>query len=132
MFRTQIHTYLLNIITSTTHTLSHIKSQEFIGHIQKHFITRHPLSYITSGIQEFVKCCIKSPVQLDLRPANMLFGGLHPRPSTCQHAIWWTTPSTFDLPTCYLVDYTLDLRPANMLFAGLQPTRPASLNHCCR
>ena len=46
---------------STTLTLSPITSQEFIGHIKKHFIT-----YFTSGIQDFVKCCIKSWVHLDL------------------------------------------------------------------
>ena len=32
-------TYLLNIMLSTTQPLYEIKSQEFIGHIQNHFIT---------------------------------------------------------------------------------------------
>ena len=29
---------------------------EFIGHIQKHFIARSPLTYVTNCIQDFVKC----------------------------------------------------------------------------
>ena len=58
-------TYLLNMV-STTQTLSQIKSQEFIG------------SYVINGIQDLVKCCIKGWVHLDLRPDNMLFGGLQP------------------------------------------------------
>ena len=41
------------------------------------------LSHVTNGIQDFVKCCIKSWVHLNLQPQNMLFGGLQPsdRPS---------------------------------------------------
>ena len=35
---------ILNIMVSTTQTQSQIKSQEFIGHIQKHFITTSPLT----------------------------------------------------------------------------------------
>ena len=70
-------TYRLNIKVSTTQTLSQIESQEFMGHIQKHFITTRFLTYLTNGIQDFVKCCIKSYMHLDLRPANILFGGLH-------------------------------------------------------
>ena len=73
-------TYLLNIMLSTTQTLSEIKSQESIGHVRKHFI-RRPLTYITNGIQDFVKCCIKS----------------------------WLCTSTFDLTTCYLVDCNLNI-----------------------
>ena len=34
-----LSTYLLNIVISTTQTLAQIKSQEFIGHIENHFIT---------------------------------------------------------------------------------------------
>ena len=63
---------------STTQTLAQIKSQEFIGHMQKHFITTSPLTYVTNGIQDFVKCCIKSWVHLDLRPDITLFDGLQP------------------------------------------------------
>ena len=66
-----------NSMASITQTLPQIKSQEFIGHIQKHFITC-PLTYVTNGIQDFVKCCMKSWVNRDLRPDNMLFGGLQP------------------------------------------------------
>ena len=50
---------LVNII-STTYTLSQIKSQEFIGHEEKHFITAIPLTYVTNSI--------KSRVHLDLQP----------------------------------------------------------------
>ena len=66
---------LIFIMASTTQTLSQIKSQEFIGHVQKHLITIRPLTYVTNGIQDFVKCCIKSWVPLDLRPDIMQFGG---------------------------------------------------------
>ena len=71
-------TYLLNILVSTIQTLSQITSQDCTGHIQKHLITTGPLTYVTNGIQDFVKCYIKSWVHLDLRPDNMLFGGLQP------------------------------------------------------
>ena len=39
-------------MASTTQTLSQVKSQEFIGHMKKHFITS-PLKYI-NGIQRYV------------------------------------------------------------------------------
>ena len=68
----------LIIMVSTTQILCHIKSREFIGHIQKHFITTSPLTYVTMGIQDFVKCCFKSWVHLDLRPEIILFDGLQP------------------------------------------------------
>ena len=67
-------TYLLNIMVCTTQ----IKSHNFISHTQRHFITTSPLTYVTNGIRDFVKCCIKSRVHLDLRPENMLFGALRP------------------------------------------------------
>ena len=51
-------TYFLNIIVPTTQTLSQIKSQEFLGQIQKHIITTSRLSYVTNGNHDFVKCCI--------------------------------------------------------------------------
>ena len=73
LFILSLPTYLLNIILFTTQTLSQIKSQEFISLIQKYFIT----SPLIKGIQDFVKCYIKSWVHLDLWP-NMLFGGLQP------------------------------------------------------
>ena len=63
---------------STTQTLSQIKSQEFAGHIQKHFIIASHLTHVTNGVQDFVKCCIKRWVHLHLRPDKMLFGGLQP------------------------------------------------------
>ena len=48
-----------------------------IGHIQNHFITTSPLTYVTNGIQDF---------------QNMLYQKLGgPRTSTRQLAIWWTT-----------------------------------------
>ena len=37
-------------MVSTTYTLSEIKSQEFIDHTQKHFITTSPFTYyVTCG-----------------------------------------------------------------------------------
>ena len=132
-------TYRLNIIVSTTQTLSEIKSQEIIGHIKQHFMTS-PLTYVTNDIQHFVKILYKSWVHLDLRADNMLLGGLQPpaphvttyEPTTCylvdynlqhrmlqptsrQHATWWTTTSS---TACY------NLRADNMLFGGLQPPAP--------
>ena len=53
----------------------YLKSQEFISDIKQHFMTSPP-TYVTNGIQEFVKCCIKSLVNLNLGPDNMLFGRL--------------------------------------------------------
>ena len=70
-------TYLLNIMVSTTQTQSQVKSQECIGHTQKHFITTSPLTYVTNVIHDFVKLLYQR------------FGA--PRPSTRWHAIWWTT-----------------------------------------
>ena len=48
-----------------------IKSQEFIGHIKQ------PLSHVTYGIHDFVKCSIRGSLHLDLR-ADMPFGRLQP------------------------------------------------------
>ena len=56
-----------NIMVSTTQTVSQMKSQEIIGHIKQHFMTTSPLTYVTNGIQDFVKCCIKRWVHLDLQ-----------------------------------------------------------------
>ena len=93
---------------------------------------------------QFVKCCMKGWVHFDLRPGDLLSGGLQPT-----GAIGCT--STFDLTTCYLVDCNpqgrlgaprpstwrpaiwwtathrgdwvyLDLRPDDLLSGGLQPT----------
>ena len=64
---------------STTQTLPQIKSQEITGHLRQHFITTRPLTYVTNGIQDFVKCYIKSWVHRDLRPENKQFGGLQAR-----------------------------------------------------
>ena len=61
----------MNIVVSTTRTLPQIKPQEVIGHIKQHFMTTGPLT-------DFVKYCIKSWVLPELRPDNMLLGGLHP------------------------------------------------------
>ena len=55
-------------MVSTTQIVFELKSQDCIGHIQKQQI-------FTNG---FVKCCIKSWVHPDLRPANMLSGRLQP------------------------------------------------------
>ena len=70
------HFFILNIMVSTTQTLPQIKSHEIIGDIKQHFMSTSPLTYVKKGIQDFVKCCIKSWVHLDIRPNNMLFGGL--------------------------------------------------------
>ena len=43
---------------------------------KKYFMTSSPLTYVTNGIHDVAKCCIKSWLHLDLRPDNMLFGGL--------------------------------------------------------
>ena len=48
-----------------------IKSQDFIGHIQKHFITS-PLTNGTNGIQDFVECCIKMWVQFDPKTFSLV------------------------------------------------------------
>ena len=65
-------------MVSTTQTLifylSQTKSEEFIGHIQKHFITVPHIN----DIEDFVKCCIKRWLHLNVRPDNMLFGRLQP------------------------------------------------------
>ena len=58
-------TYLWNIIESAPQTLFQIKSQDIIGHIQKHFMTS-PLAYVTNDFQDFVKCCTKSWLNLHL------------------------------------------------------------------
>ena len=113
-------TYRLNIIVSTTQTLSEIKSQEIIGHIKQHFMTTSPLTYVTNDIQDFVKILYKSWVHLDLRADNMLYGGLHP---PAPHV------TTYEPTTCYLVDYILQhrmLQPRadNMLFGRLHPPAP--------
>ena len=65
-------------MVSTKQTPSQINSQKIIGHIKQHFMTTSPFTYVTNGIHNFVKCCIKSWVHLDLCPENMLFGGLQP------------------------------------------------------
>ena len=41
-------------------------------------MAQNVLSHVTNGIQEFVKCCMKSSVHLDLWPNNMLYGRLQP------------------------------------------------------
>ena len=66
-------TYLFNIMVSTTQTLAQIKPRDFIDHIKQHFMTS-PLTYVTNGIQEFIK---------------MLYQKMGaPRPSTRQRAIF--------------------------------------------
>ena len=42
-----LSTYLMNIMVSTTQTLSQIKSQEFIGHIKQHFMTTTRFSHMS-------------------------------------------------------------------------------------
>ena len=61
-------------MVSTIQTLPQIKSQEFINHIKQHFMTS-PLRYVNKVIQDFIKCCIKSWLHVDLQPDNILFGG---------------------------------------------------------
>ena len=71
-------TYLLNTVVSTTQTLSQIKSQECIGHIQKHFITTgHMLPMAKVGFTYGLVWATTQEPQ-DYSPL------LH-------HAIWWTT-----------------------------------------
>ena len=48
-----LYIYFWNIMVSTTQTVSQIKSQEFIGHIQKYIITS-PLAYVTHAIQSIL------------------------------------------------------------------------------
>ena len=46
---------------SSTQTMAQIKSQKFIGHIKTTlYDTSNLVTYATNGIQDFVKCCIKS------------------------------------------------------------------------
>ena len=52
--------------------------------------------YVTSGIQDFVKCCIKNWVYLDLRPDNMLFGVL--QPTECKSWMMQISFKTFTEP----------------------------------
>ena len=65
-------------MVSTTQTLSQNKSQKSIGHKEQHFMTTNPLTHVTNGIQDYVKCCIKRWVHLDLPSVNMLFSRLRP------------------------------------------------------
>ena len=37
-------------------------------------MTTSPFAYVTNGNQDFVKCCFKSLVHLDLGPNKMLIG----------------------------------------------------------
>ena len=60
---------------SSIQTLSQIKSQEFIGNIKQHFMTTSHVTYVTSGIKEFVKCYIYQKLGT-------------PQPSTQQGGIW--------------------------------------------
>ena len=62
------------MMVSTTQTLPQFKSAEFIGYIKQLFMTTSPLTYVTNGIQDFVKCCIKRWVHND----SMLFGRPQP------------------------------------------------------
>ena len=60
------------------HGIYYTNPAQIIGHIKRHFMTTRPLTYVTNGIQEFVKCYIKRWVHLDLQPNNMLFVRLQP------------------------------------------------------
>ena len=72
---------------SATQTLFQIKPEEMTGYIQQHLIATCLLTYVTNGIQDFVKCCIERWTQLDLRPDNKLFGGLQPVESVCRYRL---------------------------------------------
>ena len=103
-------------MVSTTQTQSQIESQEFIGHIQKHFITTRLLAVITNGIHDFGK---------------MLYQTLGaPRPLTCQHAIWWTTTiSIASVTMIYYLVYCLQRKEVlSVLITGSQPPPPM---HIC-
>ena len=89
-------TYCSNIMVFSTQTLAQIKSQEFIGYIKPHFMTTSPVTYVTNGIQDFVKCW----VNFDLRPDNMLFGRLQPL-KTPVGRCKITTPFSVTLTTNY-------------------------------
>ena len=62
-------TYVLNIMISITQTLAQTDtiSNQITGIYWSH--------NVTTGIQDFVKCCIKHWLHLDLQP-DVLFGGL--------------------------------------------------------
>ena len=59
MLNVSLTTYLLKIMASTTKTLSQIKCKENIGHIKQNFMIIIHLTYVTNGIEVFIKCCIK-------------------------------------------------------------------------
>ena len=62
-------------------------------------MTTSPVTNITNGIQDFVKCCIKSWVHLSLQPNNMLFGRLQPPPShrhSTHHCLYYTICRTLN------------------------------------
>ena len=61
-----------------TQTVARIKTREYTGHRKQHFMTISPVTYVTNDIQCFLKCCIKSPVHLVIRPGNISFARLQP------------------------------------------------------
>ena len=70
---TQFHKTKIMLIFITSHL-----SFEYHGINYTNATSNHiKLTYVTNGIQEFVKC-IKRWAHLDLRPNNMLFGCLQP------------------------------------------------------
>ena len=71
--------YISNIMVSSTQTLAQIKSQKFIGHKNQQFMTKWSLVYVTNYTLDFVKCCFKTWVHLDLWPNKILFGRLQPK-----------------------------------------------------
>ena len=70
------------LFLSLTSSLSNIMlyNTQILSYIKQRFMT-NLVTCITTGIQNVVKCCIKSWVHLDLRPNNMLFGRLQPQGS---------------------------------------------------
>ena len=66
---------------SSTQTLTQIISQEFMGHLKQHFMTS-PVTYVTNGIQDLVKCCMKNmdaPRTSTRQDANLLSYNLNTR-----------------------------------------------------
>ena len=65
--------------------------QECIAHLKQHFLTSL-LTYVTNGIQDFVKCCMKSWLHIDLQLNNILFEGFKGRTGDVTYAKLWTSP----------------------------------------
>ena len=80
--------------------LVQVKPQKCIDHKRQQFITL----YVTNGIHDFVKRCIKSWVHLDLQPNKMIsINDVQER--LLGHAV--SESSRRISPRCYLLDYNI-------------------------